>query len=235
MRGMATSNSTDDRIIAGMGLQDEDRRTLLSGGAERLGWKAGFGTAMAKDAVSITAPLVGFITDRTSLPDGATVDVSGWTTPLLEPEVAVRIDRELTTGASAEEIHDAIGAYGAAIELADLIPVTDVETILAGNIFHRNVLLADEVPAISGGLDQARISVEIDGEPHATDADPRELLGDFAELLGSLLPQLELIGETLKPGDVVITGAAVPPIPLRSGHLVTVSISDASRVSVRIA
>lgn len=235
MLGMATSNSTDDRIIAGMGLLGEDRRTALAGGAERLGWKAGFGTAMAKEAVSITAPLVGYLTDRTSLPDGATVDVSEWTTPLLEPEVAVRIDRELTAGASPGEIHDAIGAFGAAIELADLTPVTEVESILAGNIFHRNVLLADELPAIPGGLDQARVSVEVNGEPHAVDADPRELLGDFADLIGSLLPQLELIGETLKPGDVVITGSAVPPLPLESGQLVTVSVTEASRISVRIA
>ena len=183
---------------------------------------------------STSAPLVGFLTTATALPDGAEVDVTGWSTALLEPEVALRIDRELRPGADETEIRAAVGAFGAAIELADLEPTTEVERILAGDIFHRHVLLGDLTEPASG-LDEVSVTVEIDGETHTAGADPKEANGDFAGLLGSLLPQLELIGETLQPGDIVITGSAVPPLLIEAGQAVTVSLSTGSPVGVKFS
>ena len=73
---------------------------------------------------------MGFLTDRTLLPDGAAAR-SAVVTPMLEAEVAVRV------GADGR-----IDGYAAAIELADVDPPPeDAEAIVAGNIFHKHVLL----------------------------------------------------------------------------------------------
>ena len=109
----------------------ELRRRMIEAGARPLGWKLGFGAPAAMEKLGIDRPLVGFLTDRTLLPDGGTARVGGWMKPMLEAEVAVRVGADGT-----------IDGYAAAIELADLDPPPeDAEAIVAGNIFHKHVLL----------------------------------------------------------------------------------------------
>jgi 2-keto-4-pentenoate hydratase len=43
-----------------------------------------------------------------------------------------------------------------------------------------------------------------------------------------------LAGETFQPGDVVITGAAVPPAPVRPGERYEVKLTAGSSVAVEI-
>ena len=61
---------------------------------------------------------------------------------MLEPEIAVHLEADVEEGASWDDVHAAIGGLSAAIELADVdFAPSDPETILAGNIYNRHVLL----------------------------------------------------------------------------------------------
>ena len=72
--------------------------------------------------------LVAPLPSDTLLPDGATVDISGWTKPMIELEVAVHVGQGLS----------------AAIELADVdFPPDDPERVVAGGIYHRHWLLGE--------------------------------------------------------------------------------------------
>src|SRR5215217_9577242 len=109
----------------------ELRAARLAAGDEHLGWKVGFGSAPAMEALGIDRPLAGFLTRGRLLPDGARVAIGDWAAPALEPEIAVLVGDDL-----------GIAGLAAAIELADVHPPpTDPEAVLAGNIFHRHVLL----------------------------------------------------------------------------------------------
>lgn len=226
-------NRDDERIITGMERQTELRATALAA-SERLGWKSGFGTEGAQSLLGIEQPLLGFLTTATLIEPGVTVDVSEWSVPLFEAEVAVRIDTELGPGATAAEAAAAIGAVGAAIELVDLGSIESVEEILGGNIFHRHVILGELFELDGSDLDRIRIAVETNGEtPEA--ADPREVIGDLATVVAALADQADLLGDSFQPGDVVITGAAVPPAPVNAGDSFRVELNNGSEVPVLIA
>jgi len=77
--------------------------------AERLGWKAGFGTTAAMEMLGTTGPLAAPLTTATLVADGGSQSIEGWARPILEAELAVRI------GPDGE-----VEAVAAAIELVDL-------------------------------------------------------------------------------------------------------------------
>ena len=226
-------NRDDERVINGMMRLGSARDEALAD-SDRLGWKSGFGTEMAMSLIEVSQPLVGFMTTSTLASDGAVVDVAAWGMPLIESEIAVRIDRELGPGATPEEGAAAIGAVAAAIELVDLGSIESVEEILAGNIFHRKVILGDFEDCSPGELEDLQISLKSNGTATGP-VDPRDLIGDIGKVVAAMADQADLIGETFKPGDVVITGAAVPPAPLSSGESHEVEVASVGSVSVSIA
>lgn len=226
-------NREDERIIEGMQRQAEGIAESKTG-AGRLGWKAGFGTEATMSLIQTTQPLAGFLTDATLLDSGSTVSIGDWDVPLLEAEVAVRVDHEIGAGASPAEAGSAIGAVAAAIELVDFGSIESVEEILAGNIFHRRVLLGEFVEIPPEGMDAIRISVTANEEQFGP-TDPRDVLGDLGTVVAALADQADLTGEWIKPGDIVITGAAVPPVPITAGDQYEVVITGGSSASVEMA
>lgn len=228
-------NSREASIRDGLKTQEAGGRELLDSGAKRLGWKAGFGTAAAIEKLGTAGPLVGFLTDSTLLPSGTAIDVADWEKPVLETEVALRLDADVEAGQGREEIRAAIGAVGAAIELVDLGQAgSDPGAILAANIFHRRVLLGDLVALAPGRtLEDVRIDVLADGKPHATQADPAAVLGDLIDVVAGLADLLSNSEDGLRAGDVIITGAAIKPFDLSGGEAIEVRVA-ASSVAVTI-
>ena len=221
----------DERVARGTTRLLETQGDALDHGAERLGWKAGFGSPAAFASLGTDRPLVGFLTKERLLPDEAVVDVSAWTKPVLEAEVAAHLAVELGPDATPAEAHAAVGGWSVAIELADVdqAPV-DVEEIVAGNIFHRHVLLGPVVPTRPEGL---AFTVTCDGAEVAATSEPEALTGELGFVLASMARTLSCCGAGLSAGDVVITGSVVPPVPLTSGSWV-VEASGLGRISVAV-
>lgn len=185
------------------------------------------------DLLGIEQPLLGFLTSATLLESGALVEIDEWGTPLLEPEVAVQLGSAVPAGTSPADAAGAIQAVGAAIELVDLGAIDQVEDILAVNIFHRQVLLGEFVDVDPGELDEVQIAVTINGE-ESEPSDPREVIGDLGQVIASLADQAELTGESFQAGDVIITGAAVPPALIKPGDQYRVALNVASEVEVEL-
>jgi 2-keto-4-pentenoate hydratase len=225
----------DERIERGTRAMLERRRAALADGACPVGWKLGFGTPAAFEQLGTERPLVGFLTDRTQLSDGATVAIGDWMKPTLEPEIAVHLARDLGGGASDEDAQAAIGGLSAAIELVDIHPPpSDPESILAGNIFHRHFIL--------GPVDHARTTAEgvtgrlvRDGEELAQTDDPEAMTGRLAAVVRMAADDLAAGGETLRAGDVIITGSVVPALAVEPGQHVTADLGPLGTVSVALA
>src|ERR1044072_2307912 len=150
-------NAWDDpRIARGMEKQLAARRARIAAGEKPLGWEVGRGARPAMERLNIKMPLVGYMMQRSLVQNGSTVSVAGWTQPVAEPEIAAYMATDLPGGASRDATIAAVGALGPASELADLTPpAADVHAALAGNIFHRNVIL--------GAPDKSRAGVKLDG------------------------------------------------------------------------
>jgi 2-keto-4-pentenoate hydratase len=177
----------------------------------QLGWKLAFGAPASLQRLGLERPLVAPLPDSGLLDTGETVSIAGWTQPVLEVEVAIWIGRGL----------------GAAIELADVdSPPDDVERILAGGIYHRNVILG---PPRRQTLTGARARVTRDGEEIAATDDLTGLTGEHDLLLETVRAAA---GRELRDGEVVIAGAVLPPLPLEPGQRWGVDLGPLGALSV---
>ena len=208
-------NAWDDpRIARGMEKQLATRRVRIAAGEKPIGWKVGLGAPPAMERLRIKAPLIGFMMEKSLLENGATVSLAGWTKPVAEPEVAVHMGKDLHGGADRATAIAAIAGIGPAIELADLNPPPDdVEVTLAGNIFHRHVILGRSDTARAGAK-LAGISGHVfrRGALAARQDNVEQLIGEMIGIVMHVAGTLDAYGEMLRAGDVIITGSIVPPL-----------------------
>lgn len=224
--------SLDPRIAAGTARMLDVRSGALGSGAGHLGWKLGFGAPAALANLGTDRPLVGFLTQDRLLPSGVDVHVNEWTKPLLEAEVAAHLGTDIGADASPEEALAAVTGWSVAIELADLdVPPTEIDQILAGNIFHRHVLLGPVGPSLPASLS---FTVECDGSVVAETSSPFDLTGELGAILAAAASTLASGGASLSAGDVVITGSVVPPLDVSGGGVWRVAAPDLGEVSVEL-
>jgi 2-keto-4-pentenoate hydratase len=196
------------------------RRELLAQGAEPVGWKIGFNLPAVQEKLGIDAPLAGFLTTDGLLEDGAEVSLDDG--PLIvESEVAVELGDD---GRS-------IAALLPALELADQPDLDqDVETILAGNIFHRAVAFGPRVETDAPGA--ARILVNGE-EAHAV---PAERAGaHLSAMIDAVAGRLAAVGEELLPGQRIITGILAPPHTAGAGDTVRVELESVGGVELHFS
>jgi 2-keto-4-pentenoate hydratase len=212
-------------------------RERLNAGEQALGWKVGFGARAAMEKLKITAPLIGFLTDRALVSSGVTLSLANWTKPLAEPEIAVHMGKDLPAGAAREQAMKAIAGLGPAIELADLDrPPDDIEQILAGNIYQRHVILgACDVSRAGGVLDGLTGRILRNGTEVARTSDPQANTGDLIDIVRHVADVLAACGERLRAGQIIITGSIVSPLWVEAGEEVVFQLDPIGGVSIRFA
>jgi 2-keto-4-pentenoate hydratase len=232
------ANTDDPRIVAGMAAQGRLRESRLEAGEQRVGWKAGLGTAQAMQAASIAAPVTGFLTNASLASGMITTDglsIDGWRNAKLEPEVAVRVGADVPAGADRHTVLAAISAAAPAIEIVDLGDPGDIEQVLAGNVFHRAFLFGPFSEIAGAELASARLDVARDGHEPQTGIDPAAALGDLLEIVRAVADQVPLSGGDLRAGDVIMTGSAIPAVAISGGERFKVTLQGAGDVSLVIA
>ena len=206
----------DPRVVRGMQAQLAARRKRLDAGDQPLGWKVGFGAPAMLQLLNISAPLVGFLTQNARVQSGGSVSFAGWSKPVLEPEIAVHIGRDVPADADGETARAAIAGISPAIEIVDLTaPPQDPERILSDNIYQRHVVLGGAGPARAGAA-AAGLACRISrrGAEAARTTDPQANTGDWVGSVRHVADVLAAFGERLRAGEIIITGSVVPPLAI---------------------
>jgi 2-keto-4-pentenoate hydratase len=201
----------DPRVRRGMERQLATRERMVADGAHPIGWKLGLGTAAAMEQYGTTAAVVGHLTDRGVRESGGDVAIGDWGKPAAEPEIAVHVARDVPPDGGRDAVAAAIGGLGVAIELVDL-GGGELEDILADDIFHRHVVLGPPSSGVSP--DELRGAIVL-GDEGSYVADPLALVGDPVAALAHLATHLAAFGETVRAGEVLITGSIVPALELQ--------------------
>jgi len=208
----------DPRIARGMPLQLAKRRARIAAGEKPLGWKVGLGAPVAMERLGLKAPVVGFLMQRALLLSGSTVSFDGWTKPMAEAEICVRMARDLGAGATADTALAAVKEILPAIELADLDPAPtpdNLDAVLEGNIYQRHVVLCGNTRP-GGSIAGLTSRVTRRGAEFARSTDPQALTGKLADIVAHVADTLAAYGEKLAGGDVILTGSITPPIFLEA-------------------
>ena len=219
-------NTSPTKIQHGMKRQLELWRESVASRQQRLGWKIGFNMAADQQRVGLPSAMVGFLSAKHSHTPGDSYQPPASARLLVEPEVAIQIGSDLPAGASAGQANAAIAAYAAALELVDTTRSVDddIEEILAGNIFHDSVLLAEQrLPANAFNREQLSLSLSINNREERT-LEQQRVPQDFAEIVITVANILAAHGEQLKEGDWIITGAAAKPVPVQAGDSITLDM-----------
>jgi 2-keto-4-pentenoate hydratase len=215
----------DPRVQAGMATLLESRRRLLEDGAKPIGWKLAFGTEAAKDALGLNGPLVGFLTDRTLIASGGACPIAGWTAPKLEPEIAIHL------GPGGE----GVAGISPAIELADAdLPPTETQTVLAGDIYHRAVVLDPTATPVTPAPPLAA-RIERDGEKIAATDDAEATVGKLDELAAYVVRYLAEFGESTAEGEIIISGSMVGLLDIAPGDTLRHNLLGVGTLEVSIA
>ena len=208
------SNLDNPLIKKGMTAQLAARRARIAAGETPLGWKVGFGAPAAMQKLGLSAPLVGYLMQRALLLSGSTVSLRDYVKPVAEPEIAVRMLRDLGPGASPNETMTAIKEIMPALELADLDPLPapdNLDAILEGDIYQRQVILCGNTRAGGGIAGLTSRLIRRGAEANRTD-DPEALTGKLIDIVAHVATTLGAFGERLSAGDVIITGSVTPPL-----------------------
>jgi 2-keto-4-pentenoate hydratase len=196
------------------------RRERLAQGAEAIGWKIGFNISAAQQKLGIDAPLAGFLSTDGLLDSGAEVSL-GDGPVVVESEVAVEL------GADARSI----AALLPALEVTDPPDLDqDVETILAGNIFHRAVAFGPRVDTREPGGARILVNDEVEHE-----VAPAETVAHLQDMIEAVRRRLLDADEDLAPGDRIITGVIAPPHAAQPGDRVRLELDALGGVELLFA
>jgi len=196
------------------------RRELLAQGAEPIGWKVGFNIHAVQEKLGLDGPLAGFLTTDGLVEDGAEVSLDDGPV-VVESEVAV----ELADDARS------IAALLPALEVASTPDLEqDVETILAGNIFHLSVAFGPRVVTPAPGAGRILVNGEVEHEMA-----PADTAGNLENMVEAVARRLAEAGQELAPGDRIITGVLAPPHAARPGDRVRLELDELGGVELLFA
>ena len=214
------------------------RRTRIDSGERPLGWKVGLGAPVTLERLKLAAPIVGFLMQRALLLSGSTVSLAGYIKPVAEPEICVRMARDLPSGASADEATAAVKEIFPAIELADLDPapaIDNLDAVLEGDIFQRHVVLCGNTRA---GASTSGLTSRVlrHGKEANVTTDPEALTGKLPDIVAHVASTLAAFGEKLAAGDVIITGSITPPLTIEPDETELVhALEPIGEVSIRFS
>ncbi len=234
-----TASWEDPRIWRGMAAQLARRRERLERGEKALGWKVAFGAPASLERLRIVAPLIGFMMQKSLLASGTTLSVSGWANPVVEPEIAVHLSRDVPADASRESAAAAIGGIGPAIEIVDSDPPATADTLestLAGDIFHRHVILGRSDTSRAGcQLQSLMARILKNGSEIAPPCVPAATAAELIDIVRHVAGTLAALGETLHAGQTIITGSLVTPMPMGPGNEFRFDLQPIDSISVKLS
>jgi 2-keto-4-pentenoate hydratase len=214
-----------DRVVRGLRSQFESLDRKRSAGDELVGWKVGLNAPAVQEQLGISRPVLGHLTTASMIEPGASHPVAGGVRVGVEAEVAVHL------GAGGT-----IAGLGPAIEVVDLDPaITELEEILAGNVFHRGVVLG---PASEGmeASDLATITASVTKNgvlaERARFADAGE---EPAEAVALIAERLALVGAELREGQVIIAGTLTPIVFVEAGDVIEVDLGPLGALALGLA
>lgn len=228
---MMVSDWDEASVLEGTRRMLDRRSMLLEQGERMIGWKLAFGAPHWLDRFGHSGPLVGYLAASNVKESGATVSCQDWIHPVAEPEIAVYFGTDVD---EPDRVAESISGVGAAIELADVdSPPDDLGRVLAGNIFHRAVILGQpDHSRVGGSVVGMRAHITNNGSVVADTEELTALTGDLVSILGHTARLLQAAGAQLKGGELVIAGSVVPAVPLRPGDRVRFELVPLLPISV---
>lgn len=240
--GLARSRTPVMELPGAYELQAAATAARVATGAVQTGYKVAFTARPVQRALGVDAPAFGPLFADMGLSSGAAVSARRFYGPRVEAEVAFLLARDLPGGALTS--HDVLAATEAilpAIEIVDCrVLAADPETglpptsadLVADFAGAAGYVLGSERHAPTA-FDLARIGavLHLNGQIEATGLGAL-VMGDPAASVAWLGNELAKTGQSLRAGQVVLSGSLIMPLPVKAGDHVNADFGPFGSVSV---
>lgn len=226
-------------LDAAYAVQETNTQYWLEGGRRLVGRKIGLTSKTVQTQLGVDQPDFGMLFADMAIPDGEEIAASAVMQPKIEGEVAFVLDQGLTVeNPTIAEVTKAIGYATAAIEVVgsrianwDISIVDTIADNASSGLFvlgNERHTLADFDSRLCGMV------VENRGEPLSVGAGAA-CLGNPLNAVIWLAREMVERGRPLSAGDIIMSGALGPMVPVTPGEVYEVRISGLGSVRAAFA
>ncbi|WP_328324798.1 fumarylacetoacetate hydrolase family protein [Kribbella sp. NBC_00382] len=207
----------------------------LAAGATVVGHKIGLTNPKVQVQLGVDQPDFGVLLDDMSRSPHEPIESRDLLQPKIEAELAFVLAADLTTGPVTEaDVEAATDYVVAALEIVDSRitdwDITIVDTV-ADNASSGLFVLGDTHVALTG-LDPRSVEMDMtDGEGIVSSGSGADCLGDPRAAVAWLANTALRNGTPLRAGDVVLSGALGPMVPVTAGATYTATITGVGTVT----
>ncbi|USX48245.1 2-keto-4-pentenoate hydratase [Lentzea sp. HUAS12] len=220
-------------------VQQHNIAARVAAGAKPVGRKIGLTAPAVRRQLGVDQPDFGVLLDDMAFKDGDVVPTERLLQPKVEAEVAFVLKADLAEGPFDEQTVAAAVAYAqASLEIVDSRienwNITFADTV-ADNASSALYVLGTEQKELSEVTPRDVSAVlSVNGEERSTGAGA-DCMGDPLTALAWLAETAVRLGDPLRAGDVVLSGALGPMVPVQAGDEVEATITGLGTVRATFA
>lgn len=207
----------------------------VAAGGRVVGRKIGLTSPAVQQQLGVDRPDFGVLFADMEVADGGVVGAGALLQPKVEAEVAFVLGRDLDGSIDDSTVREAVEFVVPALEIVDSrIADWDISfgDTVADNASSGLFVLGDErLPLAKIEPADVQMTLRLDGE-QASQGSGRACLGDPLNALAWLARTARELGDPLRAGQIVLSGALGPMVPVSSGARVDAEISGLGRVAV---
>ncbi|HEX7301612.1 2-keto-4-pentenoate hydratase [Lentzea sp.] len=215
-------------------VQSRNIKARIAAGARVIGRKIGLTSPAVRRQLGVDQPDFGVLLDDMAFEDGATLPTGRLLQPRVEAEVAFVLGADLTTGPFDEQTAGQAVAYAqASLEIVDSRiakwDITFTDTVADNASAGLFVLGTEQTKLADVVTRDVSMTLSLNGEQRSagTGAD---CLGDPLTALAWLATTAVELGDPLRAGDVVLSGALGPVVPVAADDEVEATITGLGTV-----
>jgi 2-keto-4-pentenoate hydratase len=205
------------------------------------GWKIAATSPAGQRHLGADGPMVGRLYEMQRRPSGSVLSVGAMQMRSAEPEFAFRFGAEVSAGdrgaLGVDDVLEAVDSLVLAIEVPDSrfadFTAVGVPSLAADAMCGGYFLLGPAIEdwrALDLPSQAARLAV---GGEEVSSGSGAAVLGDPRAALAWMAHQVLDHGWELRKGDIVLTGASAPPIPVHAGDEVVAEFEGLGSLEVR--
>jgi 2-keto-4-pentenoate hydratase len=226
-----------DDVAAGYAVQQRLADLRRAAGARVVGHKIGLTSPAVQRQLGVDQPDFGLLFDDMDVSGYDVVPLAGLLQPKVEAEIAFVLGADLDTGdLTPERVRAAVDHAVPALEIVDSRiagwDISIADTIADNASSGRFVLGRDRVRLEGAEPAAAVMTMTADGEV-VSEGTGAACLGDPLAALGWLARTARRYDRPLRAGQVVLSGALGPMVPVRPGSEVVAVISGFGTVATR--
>ncbi|MDA7569094.1 hypothetical protein N8742_05225 [Emcibacteraceae bacterium] len=202
------------------------------------GWKAAATRTRGKKITNIKSPIVGRLIGERQIVNHGSCDLKGNHMCVAEPELAFKISRDFVpqdTPYTIEEVLNGVESLHPAIEIPNTrlenFKKIEASNIIADNALAHEFIIGDPYDDWRN-LDLVNLSVIAGTAVLKRTGSGANVMNDPRIALTWVVNELSKYSNTLKSGQLVMTGSYIDPVPVKSGETFEANFDHLGYMSV---